>query len=120
MVVLDFTPMRTAQEEHMLDLCDLTKYTITYDDYGAEIKTPVVTSGVKCGFSYSRTWDKDNGAWLSTGNKAALRLPIGTSIDDVTDVTIVGGVSASGVWNLDGEPQISNTCIILDLTRGVT
>ena len=115
---LNFTPMREAQELHMFDRCNLIRYTVIYGEYGEGIKTPVVESGVKCGFSYTQTFDKDNGVWLSTGNTADLRLPIGTTIDSVMDVVVVSGVAASGTWNVDGEPMISNTCIILNLKKG--
>lgn len=110
--------MITAQNDHMLDKCNLIGYTLTYDDYGAEVRTPVVNSGVSCGFSYVRTWDKDNGVWLSNGDTANLRLPIGTSYDSITDVVIVSGVAASGTWNTAGQPQIGNTCILISLTKG--
>lgn len=116
---LNFTPMRQAQIDHMFDRCNLIRYTVTQASDGSPIETPIVESGVKCGFSYTQTFDKDNGVWLSTGNTADLRLPIGTTVDSVMDVTVVNGVAASGIWSTDGEPQISNTCIILNLKKGV-
>ena len=114
-IVIDFTPMKAAQEDHMLDLCDLISYTITYDDYGEEVKSPVVNSGVKCGFSYARTFDQDKRVWLSTGDNAQLRLPVGTNITDVMQVDIVSGIMASGVWDVEGEPQFGNTCTMLSI-----
>ena len=90
-MTLDFTPMIVAQNASMQDVCDLVRYTVLYDDYGAEVRLPVVTSGIMCGFAYDRTYDKDSGAWLSTGNTAQLRLPIGTTVTNLTDVVIASG-----------------------------
>jgi hypothetical protein len=116
---LNFAAMQATQNLHMFDKCNLTNYNITYGDYGEEIETPVVTSGIDCGFSYVRTQDRDTGIWYSTGNEAALRLPIGTPVTNRTDVTVVSGIAASGIWHVDGEPQISKTCIVLNLTKEV-
>ena len=115
---INFTPLREAQVLHMLDRANLTSYVVTYDDYGDEVLTPTVQSGVECGFSYARTFDKDNGVWLSTGDVANLRLPIGTSITGLTEVTIVSGIAAPGDWKVDGNPQVANTCIVVSLKKG--
>lgn len=115
----DFSRMKLPTEESMTNIANLIGYTLTYDDYGAEVKTPVTTSGVKCGFSYARTYDINSKSWLSTGNEANLRLPIGTAFDCIDDVVIVSGVAASGMWHVNGQPQIGNTCILVNLTKGV-
>lgn len=115
MLNLDFTPMRAAQQLHMLDTCSLISYTITYDDYGAEVTSGTTQSGIQCGFSYARTFDVDTGAWLTTGTEANLRLPVDTDVTNITDVDITNRVTISGYWSVNGEPEFGNTCIVVHL-----
>ncbi len=115
MLNLARTTQRTAQEFHMLDTANLIGYSITYDDYGGEIKTPVINSGIQCGFSYNRTFDTDKRVWITTNTEATLRLPVGTVVSNITEVDITNRPTISGYWEVNGQPEFGNTATILNL-----
>mgnify|MGYP001313558235 CR=1 FL=1 len=119
MLLLDTTPMIAAQELHMFYECSLTTYTISGNDYGEETLSGITVTGIDCGFAYTRTFDKDLGSWLSLGDTATLRLPIATSginAKSTVEITKKHGTVVSGLlFDIDGEPLVGNTVILLNL-----
>ena len=78
----DLANMRSAQESHMMDLCNIQAYVETEDTYGELILTwPVDGSDISCGLNMKPGFERNNPDKTILQYDGTLRLPISTSLD---------------------------------------
>lgn len=115
----DFINMMEVVEDSFFDECNLISNALSYEStYGDEVLTPTVTSGVSCGFQNTRAFDKIKQNLFQTEVDAILRLPRDTTISGIDQIQMTKKnlVSIDPItYDLEGEPQIGKTCIVLGL-----
>lgn len=116
----ELAAMQAAQDAHMQDQCAIGRYTDGgTDDYGAPIPTWPQDEPIACGFNVSKV-DEVLGAANVPDADAAVRLPIGTTLDarDRVVITQRFGVAVDEVaYNIIGTPQRGPSGLVVALQR---
>ena len=79
MLVLNYTPMKEAQQLHMFDECSIVTISGVVDSYGDYIETEAVASGIYCGFQETNGSER-YGQITIENLDAVFRLPSGTQV----------------------------------------
>lgn len=116
----DVTNMRGVQVTSLHDTCTLRRHIVNgTDDYGMPLPSYVETFNVACGFKVKKATEAMGNAQV-TDIMAELRLPIGTEIDGLDQVTIVkryGDSVTPIIFKVDGTPIQGVSGIVVQLIK---
>ena len=112
---LEASRMRSIQESAMNDLCNIINFTLSEDDYGDEVLTPTVISGVACGISFVGGFEERAEAegYTQISYDATIRLPVTTTISGNSQITLVDqqDITINKTFKVTGFPKIGISAI---------
>ena len=119
--VSEVAGMRTTQQSAMNDLCNITHYVLTTDDYGDEVLTPIVLSGVACGISFVGGFEErtDAEGYTQINYDATIRLPVTTTISGNAQITLVDkqDLTIDKTFKVTGFPKIGATALNVNINE---
>lgn len=108
-IILDFTPMIQAQEDHMQFTFNRMVYSGWIDSFGDEIKSYTTVSGVKCGFNVTKGYKIVRGQIVNVDYDAEMRISVTQDLDSRDRVDF-----DSRIYVVDGIDE-GNTCKLVYL-----
>jgi hypothetical protein len=117
----ELASMRTAQEDHMMDTCQLGTKTESQSPSGHVSASFSYGAGVACGFSPkgSKVSERTDGSPVFSD--ASLRLPLGTAIDATDRVKLTHrlgvALNPEEEWDVAGEPARGPSGLVVPLNR---